>query len=290
MCVSGDGEVDIVTEISPVDAKRVIDSKFAHLEVCDANRVLVGVFNRHVGRDVDLNDKHLRTALNLCVDREKVICEGMLGYASNVAALTPPWCAGHPADLKPFACDPAAAKAAFTHVTWPPGRALSIATGGGFAGIANLVADDIRSALGIAVGVLVGENAGALSGARALAEGRLVPAWDILLNFWFDISSEATPAMIHREFFGSDGAFRVGPELPEFNRLYVDMARQTEGAELVKKTEVIDRYTKEDALGLFLCSPQSLTAVNNHVKFKPYATTFELAEAEITEGHWSLLV
>ncbi|GAC1568130.1 MAG: hypothetical protein NVS2B3_10090 [Vulcanimicrobiaceae bacterium] len=288
LCISGDGEVDIVTEVSPADAKRVIDSKFAHLEVCDANRVLVGVFNRHVGRDVDLNDRHLRTALNLCIDREKVIRDGMLGYASNVAALTPPWCAGHPSDLEPFPCDAAAAKAEFAHVKWPAGRALRIATGGGFAGIANLVANDIRRALGIAVDVLVGEDASALAGARALAEGRLVPDWDILLNFWFDISSEATPAMIHREFFGSDGAFRVGPELPEFNALYDEMARQTDGARLVKKTEAIDRYTKEEALGLFLCSPQSLTAVNNHVKFKPYATTFELAEAEITEGHWSL--
>lgn len=250
--------------------------------------MLVGVFNRHTGRDVDLNDKHLRTALNLCVDRAKVIRDGMLGYASNVAALTPPWCAGHPADLVPFERDVAAAKAAFAHVRWPGGRALRIATGGGFAGIAHLVADDIRSALGIAVDVLVGEDASALAGARALAEGRLVPAWDVLLNFWFDISSEATPAMIHREFFGSDGAFRVGPELPEFNRLYDEMARQTDGARLIAKTEAIDRYTKEESLGLFLCSPQSLTAVNNFVKFKPYATTFELAEAEILEGHWSL--
>lgn len=33
---------------------------------------------------------------------------------------------------------------------------------------------------------------------------------------------------------------------------------------------------------------KSLTAVNNHVKFTPYATTFELAEAECLDGHWSL--
>ncbi len=288
LCISGDGEVDIVTEVSPADARRVIDSNFAHLEVCDANRVLVGVFNRHERRDVDLNDKNLRTALNLCIDREKIIRDGMLGYASNVAALTPPWCAGHPKDLKPFPCDPAGAKERFALVRWPAGRALRIATGGGFAGIAELVAADIRGALGVAVDVIVGDDTSALSGARALAEGRLIPAWDILLNFWFDISSEATPAMIHREFFGSDGAFRVGPDLPEFNRLYDDMARQTEGKQLIAKTEIIDRYTKEEALGLFLCSPQSLTAVNNYVTFKPYATTFELAEAQIMEGHWSL--
>lgn len=80
---------------------------------------------------------------------------------------------------------------------WPRGRALKIATGGGFAGIAKLIADDIEQNLGITVEIMVGDDSGALSGARALAEGKLVPAWDLLLNFWFDISSEATPAMIH---------------------------------------------------------------------------------------------
>ncbi|GAC1444595.1 MAG: hypothetical protein NVSMB59_11420 [Vulcanimicrobiaceae bacterium] len=287
-CISSDGEVDIVTEVSPADAQRVIDSKYAHLEVHDANRVLVGVFNRHPNRDVPLDDKHLRTALNLAVDRDRVIRDGMLGYATNIASLTPPWCAGHPKDLKPFPCDPDAAKKAFAHVKWPAGRALRIATGGGFAGIANMVAEDIRKNLGIAVDVMVGDDAGALGGARALAEGKLVPEWDLLLNFWFDISSEAAPAMIHREFFGSDGAFRVGPDLPEFNKLYEDMARETDAKHFVKKAEAIDRYSKEEALGLFLCSPKTLTAVNNFVKFEPYATTFELAEATVLDGHWSL--
>ncbi len=288
LCIGGDGEVDIVTEVSPADARRVIDSKFARLEACDANRVLVGVFNRHPGRDVPLDDKNLREALNLAVDREKIIRDGMLGYASNVACLTPPWCAGSPSDLEPFPLDAGAARAAFANVAWPANRPLRIATGGAFAGIANLIADDIRANLGIAVEVDVGDDAGALAGSRLLAEGKLVPAWDILLNFWFDISSEATPAMIHREFFGADGAFRVGPELPDFDRMYWDMAGQTDGPKLIAKAEAIDRYTRSEALGLFICSPKSLTAVNNHVKFTPYATTFELAEAEVTEGHWSL--
>ena len=288
-CISGDGEVDIVTEVSPTDAERVKSSAFARLEVCDANRVLVGVFNRHEGRDIAFG-RDLRRALNFAVDREAVIRDGMLGYASNLPALTPPWCAGHPAGLKALPYDPAAAKRSFANAAWPQGRELRIATPGGFAGIAEIVARNIREALGIPVVVEVGSDDSTLAGARGLAEGKLVPSWDILLNFWFDISSEATPAMIHREFFGSDGAFRIGPEIPEFNRLYDDMARQTDGAQLIAKAERIDRYTQDEALGLFLCSPQSLTAVNKHVKFTPYATTFELAEAEVMDGHWSLNV
>jgi hypothetical protein len=86
---------------------------------------------------------------------------------------------------------------------------------------------------------------------------------------------QASPVAVHREFFGSDGAFRAGPELPEFDKLYTEMATQ------------LDRYFFEEALALFLCAPKALYAVNKHVSFGPYRTTFELAEAEVDDEHWS---
>ena len=36
-----------------------------------------------------------------------------------------------------------------------------------------------------------------------------------------------------------------------------------------------------------LCAPKALYAVNKHVSFGPYRTTFELAEAEVDDEHWS---
>jgi hypothetical protein len=65
------------------------------------------------------------------------------------------------------------------------------------------------------------------------------------------------------------------------------MAAETEGAKLGKVAEQIDRYVFDEALALFLCAPQALYAVNKHVSFGPYRTTFELAETEIDEQHWS---
>lgn len=38
---------------------------------------------------------------------------------------------------------------------------------------------------------------------------------------------------------------------------------------------------------LRLVAPNALYAVNNHVDFTPYATTFELAATSVTEEHWS---
>ena len=142
-------------------------------------------------------------------------------------------------------------------------------------------------ALAIGVDIIVVPQEQMLAGSRMLMEKKLPLPWDILIFGWFDLSSEAPPAAVHREFFGTDGAFRAGPELPEFNRLYTEMAAQIDGEKLVKVAEQIDRYVFEEALALFLCAPQALYAVNKHVSFGPYRTTFEVAETEVDEQHWS---
>ncbi|MBA3793603.1 MAG: ABC transporter substrate-binding protein, partial [Rubrobacter sp.] len=48
-----------------------------------------------------------------------------------------------------------------------------------------------------------------------------------------------------------------------------------------------DRLVYDEALNVFLCCPQALVAVNNHVDFTGHAATLELAETEVGEGHWS---
>jgi ABC-type transport system substrate-binding protein len=286
LCISTEGEVDIVTEVSPADAERVLASEHANLVRCDANRVLVGIFNRHPS-DVPLDDRRARQALNLAVDRRKLIAEGLGGYANPLRALTTSWSGGFPPGAEPYGHDPEQARRLMGEAGWPEGRHLRIAAPGPFEGLARLIASDVEGALGIGVEVIVVPAEKQLAGARALIEKKLAPPWDILLHGWFDLSSEAPPAVVHREFFGSDGAFRAGPENPEFDALYAEMAAQIDGEKLVAVAERIDNHVFEEALALFLCAPQALYAVNKHVSFGPYRTTFELAEAEVGEQHWS---
>lgn len=49
----------------------------------------------------------------------------------------------------------------------------------------------------------------------------------------------------------------------------------------------LDKFVYREALALFLCSPQALYALNREVDFTPYATTFELAECNVSSQHWS---
>lgn len=95
LCISGDGEVDIVTEVSPADAERVRTSQYARLITADANRVLTCIINR--GRtDVPLDSVDVRKALNLAVDRRRIVEDGLAGYANEIPAMTPSWCSGFP--------------------------------------------------------------------------------------------------------------------------------------------------------------------------------------------------
>jgi len=284
LCLATDGEVDIVTEVSPADAARVQDSAYARLVVADANRVLVGIVNRQA-RDVPLDDVDVRRALNLAVDRARIVSQGLAGYASPLSALTPSWCSGFPADAQPYAHDPERARQLFRG--WPQGRPVRIAAPGPFAGIARLVAEDIEASLGVPAEVLVVPETAMPAGGRVLIEKKLTAPWDLLLFGWFDLSSEAPPAAVHREFFGRDGAFRMGPPNPEFDKLFEEMKVQLDGELLVEVAERIDAHCFDQALALFLCAPQALYAVNNHVSFGPYRTTFEIAEVTVDDEHWS---
>ncbi len=66
LCLWTNGEVDIVTEVSPTDAARVRASDFARLITSDANRVLMSIINR-ARPDVPLDNANVRKALNLAV-------------------------------------------------------------------------------------------------------------------------------------------------------------------------------------------------------------------------------
>ena len=278
-CISGDGEVDIVTEVSPADAARVKASEHANLLTFDANRVLVGIINRYPS-DVPLGDARVRRALNLAVDRDKLIAQGLGGYANPLHALTPAWYDSLPRDAKPYPHDPDQAKRLLDEAGWPRERPLRIAAPEPFMGLAQMIAADIEAALGIATVVTTISN----PEMRAAIEKKLPPACDVLLHGWFDLSSEAPPAAVHREFFGADGAFRVGPELPEFDHLYAEMTVQLDGATRGEVAGRIDTYAYDEALALFLCAPQALYAVNKHVQFNAYRTTPNWLRPPSTRG------
>jgi ABC-type transport system substrate-binding protein len=229
----------------------------------------------------------MREALNWAVDRHQMAAEGLAGYATPLAGMTPSWCAGMFPGAEPRRRDPARARELASAAGWPEGRPLRIATPAPFEGLARIVAADVEDALGIGTELIAVPDEQLTAGARRLVEKKLPLPWDVLLHAWFDLSSDMPPAVIHREFFGHDGAFRAGPPDAEFDRRFGALARATDPAEARRLAEDIDRYCFEQSKALFLCAPQALYAVNRHVDFKAYRATFELADTEVDTAHWS---
>ena len=279
-----EGEVDIVTEVSPADAGRVRDSKHARLVTTDAMRLVVGIINRD---HAPFDDVRARRALNLAVDRDKFVKEGVGGYAYATAGVTPHYATGRAPDLQPYPFDPGQARRLLQESGYPAGRPLILAALPAMDGLADLLAGDLRSALGVEVTVVVIPEGDLLAAQHSFVEKVLPAPFDILLFAWFDLTSDAPAAFMHSWLYGAMGAFRAGPPIPEFDQILDRYVRQTDGAELNALDEQMDRLAHAQALSLFLCAPQALYAVNKHVSFVGHATTFEVAETEVSEGHWS---
>jgi ABC-type transport system substrate-binding protein len=281
-----EGEVDIVTEVAPADADRVIWSEHAKLVRVDAMRVLVGVINRDA-EGAPLHDPRARRALNLAVDRDRLIRQAFAGYAEPLAGLVPPSAAGVPEGQRPYPYDPELAGELLAAARWPAGRPLRLAAPADLQGVARLLADSYRRSLKVEVELSVIPPEQLLAAQHALVEKVLPLPFDVLVHAWFDLSADAPPAVLHREFFHSTGAFRAGPPVAELEELLGRFAVTTDPDVLGELTSDIDRFVHDQALGVFLCAPQALYAVNRQVAFDGYAATFELAETQASQQHWS---
>jgi peptide/nickel transport system substrate-binding protein len=279
------GEVDIVTNVSPTDAGRIQNSPHAKLVSANAMRVVAGIFNRN--SDL-LDDVRMRKALNHAIDRERLVENGLNGYGEPSAGLTPRWTTTPLLSrLSPYKHDAERAKQLFEEAGWQTGRRLKLATGDDRENLARMAAMDISNALEIDVDVTVYSDAEKLRELRNLAERKIAPDWDVFVYGWSGQTTDAPPLELHYHFVGANGALKSGETIPEFERIYDEFTEQTSVLMQAKMAYDIDKFVYDEALALFMCSPQALYAVNREVDFTPYATTFELAECEVSANHWS---
>jgi hypothetical protein len=268
------------------DAERVERSEHARLVSVDAMRALVGIIDRDAD-GLPLGDRRARQALNLAVDRAALVRGAMSGRARPLAGLTPPTALTllHRlgSRLTPYPHDPALAARLWRAAGGTGAGALRLAAPGRFERVARQVAGDLRAALGLQVEVLVHGDEEQRDARRALAERRRPRAWDVLLLEQATQSADAPPHELHRAFVGASGEYRAGPAVPEFEALYGELVGHTSQLRLVQLSNRLDRFVREQALALFLCAPDALYAVNRHVEFKPYHTTFELAETRVDD-------
>jgi len=287
---NGEGEVDLLTGVLPREAGRVARSTHARLVAADEMRILVGIIDRDAN-DLPLGDRRARRALNLAIDRDRLVQDVFHGHARPVAGLIPSTAAtvAHraPDRLRPYPHHPGRAAALWQQAGTMPGSLLRIAAPAHLEPAARRVAADLEAALHVSTVVTLLNAAEHAATRRALAERTRPRPWHLLLFEHVTQAADAPPHELHRGFAGADGEYRAGPEVPELGRRFASLIAQTSPTKQIALSGQIDRYFRDEALALFLCSPRKLYAVNEHVRFLPYATSFELAETEVTDRHWS---
>ena len=201
----GEGEVDIVTEVSPADAQRVIASEHAKLVRVDAMRVLAGIVNW--GAEGAPLRRAGAAGLNLAVDRGRLIREVFGGYAAGRA--DPHYAVGVPAGQQPYQHDPDQARDLLTTAGWPAGRELRLTAPADLEAVARRLAEDFTASLGVEVDLTLIPATSCWPPSTPWSKTPL--PFDVLVHAWIDLSSDAPPAFMHSQFFSSMGAFRAGP-------------------------------------------------------------------------------
>ncbi len=281
-----EGEIDIVSELSPQQAKQVEASGHAKLVAIDAMRVLIAMINRGP-EAAPLDDVRVRRALNMGIDRGRFVDEILLGYGSPLAGLTPPWARGFPQGAAPYRHNPGEARRLLAEGGWPQGRALRLAATPELADAGRWLQDAYRDSLGIDVDLILPSAEEVPVAQRAVVEKKLPLPWDVLVQAWFDLTADVPPAVMHREFFHTVGALRTGPPVPAFDELFGEYMVQTDQTRLDDLGAQLDQLAYDEALAVFIASPQALYGVNEHVSFVAHRATFELAETEVNDKHWS---
>jgi mono/diheme cytochrome c family protein len=284
---NGEGLVDVVSELRPVETLRVARSPFA--EMVKKRGALVTVFGQFNMRKAGSpwRDVRLRQAANLAVNREELIHD-VKGNGVIVPALVPAQAFGYDPALAPYAFDPSKARHLLREAGYPDGLSIT------------LIAPQELEIQAISVSMML-EQAGftvdlqvldpvAFNRNTNLSDLGQAPeqqAWDIALWSFRDYLNFSPFLLYH--YFALDGPYDWVIEQPELHQLYaqtldtVDVEHQQD---LIRRME---RHTRDQAYFLFLYNPIQLYAVNKAVAFVPHATTLlTLAETAVTDEHWSV--
>src|SRR5262245_27256847 len=285
---TGEGRVDLVSELSPLETLRVAQSPFAKVVKSRDNLgYLFGQFNmRKAGSP--WHNVRLRQAVNLAINREDLIQYAAKGNGVIVPALLAVNTFGYDPTLAPYAFDPVKARALLREAGYPDGLAVTLIAPSALEVQATVIGKMLEQ-IGFQVERQMLEPAVYNRKTRLpdLDQPAEQQVWDIALTVWNDPAN--FPAMDHYEAFALDGPSDWVIEAPELQELHAQVLRTVDREQQQALIRQMERHTRDQAYFLFLYNPIKLYAVNKAVDFVPYVSTMlNLTETSVTEQHWSV--
>jgi peptide/nickel transport system substrate-binding protein len=285
---TGEGRVDLVTELSPLETLRVAESPFATVVKNRGSLMTVfGHFNTRKARS-PWRDARLRQAVNLAINRQDLIRYATRGNGVTVPAFLPVQSFGYDPDLAPYPFDPDRARHLLREAGYPDGSSLTMIAPEDLEVQATVVSKMLEQVgLNLELQILDTTAFNRKTFLSSLEQPPEEQTWDIALASAGDVNNFPVYQLYHDHALG--GSSDWVSEEPELRRLYelvlgtVDRERQQT---LIRQME---RHTRDQAYFLFLYNPIQLYAVNKAVEFVPYVTTrLILTETSVTDQHWSV--
>jgi peptide/nickel transport system substrate-binding protein len=285
---TGEGRVDLVTELSPLETLRVAESLFAKVvKSRDSLGFVFGQFNM-LKTGSPWRDVRLRQAVNMAINREDLIRYATKGNGVIVPALLAVNTFGYDPALAPYPFDPVKARALLREAGYPDGLALTLITSPHLEVQATVVGKMLEQ-----VGFTVERQMldptvyNQKTDFRVLDQPAEQQGWDIALKSWTDLVN--FPAIQPYHLFALDGPSDWVIEEPELRRLYTQVLRTVDREQQQALIRQMERHTRDQAYFLFLYNPIKLYAVNKAVEFVPYINTIlNVTETSVTEQHWSV--
>jgi peptide/nickel transport system substrate-binding protein len=282
---AGEGRVDVVTDLPPLETLRVAESHNASVVKRRGSGASVfGRFNTlKVG--TQWNDARIRQAANLAINRADLIRYAINGNGLIVPALIG---AGYDPSLAPYPFAPARARDLLTQAGHPDGLAISLIAPqelGAQATVVSKMLDQagFRTTLQILDATTYTQKT-LLSHLDQPADKQ---SWDIALTRSLEVLN--FPVFDLYQWYVIDGPDDWVTEQPELRRLYNEVLRTVDPGKQRELIHRMERHTSEQAYFLFLYNPIRLYAVNRAVEFVPYANSWaRVADTSVSDRHWSV--
>ena len=285
---TGEGRVDIVTELSPLETLRVAESPFA--KVVKARGTLINVFGMFNMRKAESPWRHiqLRQAANLAINREDLIRYAAKGNGAITPALVPIRGFGYDAGLTPYPFDPDKARALLRAAGYPKGLTLVLIAPEDLEVQATVVSKMLEQAgFKVELQVLDPVSYSRKVFISLLEQPSEQQTWDIALTSSWDLVD--FPVFFFYHNFAVDGPYDWVVEQSELRLLYEQVLRTVERGQQQALIRQMERHTHDQAYFLFLYNPIKLYAVNKAVELVPYVSTvLTLDETTVTAQHWSV--
>ncbi len=258
---AGDKKLDIVTQLTPADAKAFDGKGKAHIQSKDAKTVLAAVFNQ-TAADSPWKNIKLRQAINMAVDRAALLKDAGGGYGVLMPAFIQKGRFGQDPSLKQYPYDVSKAKAEIKK-DGMEGKTITIGATEDYTPLVKQMGDELQK-VGLTLKQVDAKDKSA----------------DMTLVWHFDWSPEYPVGVVYREFFGTGGGFLEGADTKKFDELGEKVLAAEDLKKQDKAVQAIEAYEHEQANVLFLYSPATIFAVSDRTVFNP-SDTFMFDGADI---------